>query len=80
MLALTRKTDDTIEIRHKGEKMIIWIDNVYNGRAKLGFEAPRSFKIQRGELVEDLLDDDVNRCECGRPVRGNDQTCGVCDD
>lgn len=50
MLVLSRKDDERIYIDTPGGRIVIVVAKVEFGRARIGIEAPRSFKILRAEL------------------------------
>ena len=48
MMMLTRKIGEKIMI---GDDVVITVVDISHGKARLGFEAPRSVNILRGELI-----------------------------
>lgn len=61
MLVLSRKTDETI---HIGKHIVVKVVRVGRGQVRLGIVAPDSMRITRGELLEDLPDDEVKEDKC----------------
>ena len=55
MLVLSRKYDETIVLRHKvtGETIVIEQREIRGTISRIGITAPDSWKISRGELLDD---------------------------
>jgi len=55
MLVLTRKSEESIiVVSPRGEVMEIHLSKIDNDRAKVGIEAPMTFKIFRKEIYETI--------------------------
>lgn len=57
MLCLTRKPEDGSNIIRIGPDIVITIHRVKGKNVKVGIDAPRHYRILRGELPEKTLDD-----------------------
>lgn len=53
MLTLERQVDQSIIVEHQGEILKLLVTHAQDGEAKLSFDAPGSFIIQREELVKE---------------------------
>ncbi len=55
MLVLSRRRDETIVIKQEGVRDIVitFLAKHSDGQIKLGFDAPKSAVILRGELLEE---------------------------
>lgn len=49
MLVLTRKIGERIYI---GDDIVVTVERIERGKVRLGINAPKSVKINRGELVD----------------------------
>lgn len=50
MLVLGRRLNETVRIMHGEETMLVYVTEVRGHLVRLGFEGPRSFVVERGEL------------------------------
>lgn len=51
MLVLTRKhEEETVIYSPEGDSIVIKVLGIKNGEVRLGFDAPRNFKIMRREI------------------------------
>ena len=57
MLVLTRKAGETIVI---GDNIEITVIEVQGGKIKVGIDAPRSIKILRKEILEEVKSENIN--------------------
>ena len=54
MLVLSRKESEVIVVRHRGELLRILVVEIRdNHKARLGFEGPKSFEVDREEVYEE---------------------------
>jgi len=61
MLVLSRKVNETIII---GDDIKITLLDCNSDKASLGFEAPKSVKIIRGELLVDTIKANIDAVAC----------------
>ena len=62
MLVLTRKRDESIVI---GEDIEIIITEISEDKVKIGIKAPKSMKIFRRELLEEVKDENLHSIPTG---------------
>ena len=63
MLILTRKTGEEITI---GENVKLRVLGVQEGQVKIGIDAPRDLKIYRGEIYEQIQQQNVRATMTGK--------------
>ena len=52
MLVLTRREDDSVILETSDGLIEVTVENIDGQQVRVGFEAPKSVKILRGELKE----------------------------
>lgn len=62
MLVLTRKFDESI---HIGDDVVITVLEVRGDSVKIGIDAPRGVKIQRGEILEAVSEANLSSTATG---------------
>ncbi len=72
MLVLTRRRDEVIQI---GPEISVTVVQIYNGRVKLGIDAPATYGIVRKELIPTLPVDGVTATQHERSIEDLGSAC-----
>ncbi|HOO73893.1 MAG TPA: carbon storage regulator [Tepiditoga sp.] len=63
MLIITRKKGDSFHIKVGDKEIVINILDNNAGNVKIGIDAPREYKILRGELYSEIVSQNKNSTE-----------------